>query len=317
MNKLLQIISFQNCESCIGSEHGILYEIGKDFALPILISLAGALVVYYVFLSETRRDKQKELVRANQEREDRMLFFSSIVINSIKLSEIQKTHIKSYIRQMRLSQIEFNYMKIVPLDDLKRITEVLNLELFLVAYTNSFSKNRKEAVKEFQNIISCFDYLYDVFTMIKTELQKLQKSDYERKIEYKNHFKNCDYALGKIILFFERGGANDPYNKRLLEIYQSYQSNHPLHNYDIAYNHENFFLPLFDFITDFLNENRFFNEDLDKFYYNLKQGIQVYNHVIAENTMTRKSLIKDYTEISRTLIRLHKYAGQISKSYNS
>lgn len=302
---LLDIILYQRSEGKGEIGNSFLYDFGKDYIIPAL----GAYLVYYIFIKETNRDKSKILQQKKEEQNDKLFFFATITKSGISLSERQKNFLKNHIRAMKSDHITFNFLKIVPLVDLKRISEKLNLEEYLLAYTDVYNDKRDESIKEFQNIISSFDFLYNAFTMIQTELINVQKHDYERKLEFKECYKKCNYLLGKVLLYFERIGGEE--YRRISEAYKHFVDNHPADNYDIQYYHDFFFIPLHDFIVDYLNNVRAFNQDFHDFEVYLKEGILVLKHIKAENEQTRMLLTKDFKEIARTIISLKKISKRM------
>ena len=74
-------------------------------------------------------------------------------------------------------------MKHVTSNDLKRTVEDLNLENYILAYTNYFDSNRLDSIDELPNIIENFHFIYSMFNGITTMLQNAQNYDYQTKNE--------------------------------------------------------------------------------------------------------------------------------------
>ena len=80
-------------------------------------------------------------------------------------------------------------MTFIPLNDLKRASNTLNLEDYLLAYVDKYSSDRKKSIKEFKEIIASIDYLLEIFAQIPQQLQKAQTYDFEKKLKFKVYFK--------------------------------------------------------------------------------------------------------------------------------
>lgn len=59
--QLLQIIFHQSVDSMVGSPgNGFWWDLSKDFVLPIILAGFAGYMVYFVFVKETKRDKEQE-----------------------------------------------------------------------------------------------------------------------------------------------------------------------------------------------------------------------------------------------------------------
>lgn len=230
---LLQIIFSQHNDNNISIGHPFLWDLFKDFVLPISLALFAAGMAYFIFITETKEDKKKEGNKIRQERSDKLMFFSTMVFRSLKTAQDQKDNLKDYIRKIKANDIEFHLMSFVPLNDLKRITEELNLEEYLLAYANYYNKNRKDSIKEFMRIIECIGYLYAVFNEMLKQLEKGQMYDYERKKQFQNLFEKGYNMIGSLLMASK---TTDPKLCSNIEIILSdFSANHSGSNYDITF----------------------------------------------------------------------------------
>lgn len=145
------------------NESNDCYYFAKDFILPIGIAILAAWMAYYIFVEETKRDREKEEKKKLEERSNKLLYFSTIIKKCIELSIQQKKNIENYIKRVDENSVEFHMMNFVPLNDLKRICTKMNLEEYLQAYIDKIPDSGKKSVEEFNKIISSLDFLYEFF----------------------------------------------------------------------------------------------------------------------------------------------------------
>ncbi|WP_316758585.1 hypothetical protein [Pedobacter aquatilis] len=147
------------------------YEIGKDFILPIVIAGAAAYMVYWGFVKETKRDKKKELDAEKQRQQDKLYYFSNCVKSIHAISRDQNSAYLKFAETKAENAGAIQQITFLSLNELRRLTFDLPLEEYMLAYANNYGTNRKEAIREFNQIIIRIDMLYDAFTNIKKALQ--------------------------------------------------------------------------------------------------------------------------------------------------
>lgn len=308
MPELLQIIFEQHNSIPKNSDNEIWWNASKDFVLPIAIAVLAAYVAYYIFIKETKRDKAIEERKKIEERSDKLLFFSTLIQGCLTTSVQQKNNIKDYIRLIRLNDVDFHLMTFVSLNDLTRVSNVLNLESYLLAYVNNYSADRKKSIKEFKEIIASIDFLLEIYTHIPETLKNAQIYDYERKTKFQNLFQNAYDLTGKIVLKFQN--TNPPLVARLNTLYQNFINNYPGNNYDINYYHTYFFIPYNDFCTEYLGLNQPFQELLDLALLT-RDGKQLYGQIKSEHQFLKEQITNDFKSIYKTLLDLRQNARNL------
>lgn len=172
MEIIKQVISIIYFFTYLKVQDSLLYNCLKDFILPIIIAISGAYFAYYYFVKQNRIDKEKDETKKNEERINKLFYFTIIVEYALENSLEQLNNLKNLIEQTSKSPIELVLMVQSPMHNLKIITDVLNLEEYLIAYTNYYPENRKASVIQFKNIFNSFTMLDGMFKQIPLELQE-------------------------------------------------------------------------------------------------------------------------------------------------
>ncbi|MDP3393082.1 hypothetical protein [Sediminibacterium sp.] len=282
--------------------NGFWWDLAKDFLLPLVLGVFAGYMAYYIFVKETKRDRVNDEAKKAEERSDKLKYFSALVESALRTSIQQKNNLKNQIKAIRQNNVEFQLMTQVPLYDLKRISEELNLEDYLLAYTNIYSQDRTASVKEFKNTIAAIDYLYDVFQHIIIQLKDSQMYDYQRKKKLQEIYENGWNLSGRLMLYFQR---NDPQSySEFLQLYQNFMQNHQGDNYDLQFYNDFFFVPFNDFCTTYMADNRRIIPEILELGIFTRDGKQSFNQVKSENDIVKNDLIGDFKIIYSSLMEL-------------
>jgi hypothetical protein len=309
----LQIVFHQDVETLTTGGNGFWWDFLKDFCLPLLLGGLAAYMAYFIFIKETKRDKANEQTRKDEERNDKLIFFSALVESALRTSVQQKNNIKEQIRDIRKNNVEFHLMTQVPLYDLKRITEVLDLEDYLLSYTNHYHKDRKSSVKEFKNLIACTDFLHDIFKQIIDQLQKGQVFDTNRKSRYQDIYANAHNLLGKLMIGFERFDPES--HTEIIKLLETFSKNHPGQNFDIIFYQKHFFIPFNDFCTKYLSEGRRVTQEILDLAVFTRDGKQLFDEIRSQNDILRESLTGDFKNIYRTLMEFRENSEKLINDF--
>lgn len=302
MQSLLQIIFHQTVDTVNSDGSSFWWSLFKDFVLPITLGGLAAYMAYFIFVKETKIEKAKERAKKDEERTDKLNYLSALVESALRTSSQQKNNLKNQIKTIRQNNIEFHLMTQVPLYDLKRITEVLNLEEYLLAYTNHYSQDRASSVQEFKNIIASIDYLYDVFQNIIFQLKSSQTYDYQRKKKLQEIFENGWNLSGKLMLHFQQ---YDPQSyAEFIQLYQNFMQNHQGHNYDLQFYNDFFFEPFNEFSTNYLSVGRRVIPEVLELGIYTRDGKQSFSQIKSENDIVKNDLINDFKIVYRSLLEL-------------
>lgn len=285
------------------------WDLSKNIFLPILIASGAAYMAYFIFVKETDRDKEKENGKQAQARHDKLLYFSALIKSVLHNSVQQKNNLQELIKKIEKDNIEFHLMTQIPLYDHKRIVETLDLENYLLSYTNYYIENREASVKEFKGIMSSIDFLYDQFMQIIDQRLKSQTFDHERKQNVQEIFERSHKALGILMVVFER--RDDKYSKEFFEIFQTFNENHPGNNYDLTYYNNSFFSPFNKFCISFLSDEHVISQPILDLANGSRNGMQVYNQIKSENDTAKEDLTTQLQLIDQTISELEKYSKNL------
>lgn len=265
------------------------WTLGKDFILPSAIAALAAFMIYYIFIKETKRDKEANKTKKQQESQDKLLYFSTLVHNVLQNSQQQKEHLNALIVSIKDDPISFHLMTQVPLYDHKRIVEIINLEDYLLSFANYFKTNRTNSILEFQKIISSIDYLYSTFTLLIDVQAKSQQFDHERKIRYAQLFQSAHEKLQLFLVIFER--LDNKFSKDFFQCFATFSSKHQGKNSDIALYNFIFFQPFHAFFVNYILEKQPIRQEIFDFVAVCKDAISLYAQIEYAN----KELIADYS----------------------
>jgi len=303
-----QIVFRQYCEACGQDNASLLWGLAKDFLLPLALAFLATYTALRIFFMETRRDQAKEIQRKIEERRDKLLYLSMMVHSCIKVAEKQAGNIKAFIEKVQTDDISFHEMSFVTLNDLKRVSEVLNLELYMLAYVNTYTEDRKRSIKEFKDMISCNDYLLGIFIGITEQLAKAQDYDYKRKLAYKEKF---DTTFKELSDMMNEWKGPQPLANEIQEIYQDFEKNEPGDRYNLQYPFDYFFVPYAALFDKYLNNLFLTDQQYHDLAHHLNQGIQTFNHIKSQNKVLGDQLAGDYEQIQVTIADMKKNARNL------
>ena len=313
MTIINQIIFHQTCESCTIGENSFFYNLSKDFLLPVLLALLASYMVYWVFVKETKRDKQKEEDVEIQQQKDNLQFFSNIIASSTRTSEQQNEYLKEFVTLLDSDHVNFHLLTFISLNDLRRVTEDLNLEKYLLAYVNYYNGDRKASIKEFNEIITSVDFLHEILKQIPLQLQKAQEFDTERKLKFQRQFEAAFNLTAKIVVDLQSSDVET--SEEMSKLGDAFQTSHPGNNYDLEFYYTHFFVPFNDFAISYILSGKPDNLDIKELGILTRDGKQSYLHILSEN----QTLAKDFKEqnelITSAIIELKKHAKRLTENF--
>ena len=151
------------------------YDAWKDFILPILIALFAAYMVYWAFVKETQRDKEKEQEAEIQLRRDKLTYFANLVKNIISFSEQMNDLILKFVEEQQKDPVGVKTLFLFSLNEYRRITTDLQLESYMLAYVNHYKGDRKVVIREFNNIVVRIDMLYGNYRKMEPHLEAVRE----------------------------------------------------------------------------------------------------------------------------------------------
>ena len=124
-----------------------------DKLLPSFIGAATALLVFFL---TSRRDRNKERRKKDDERGDKMSYLRNLLTNVVKLTEHQSQNLEEHIAKVKANDVDFHLMTFVPLTDFVRAIDTLSTKISLTQ-----PKNLKEC--------------YQILTFFMPNLWKCQR----------------------------------------------------------------------------------------------------------------------------------------------
>ncbi|MDE1191432.1 MAG: hypothetical protein PW786_04745 [Arachidicoccus sp.] len=290
------------------NESNDCYYFAKDFILPIGIAILAAWMAYYIFVEETKRDREKEEKKKLEERSNKLLYFSTIIKKCIELSIQQKKNIENYIKRVDENSVEFHMMNFVPLNDLKRICTKMNLEEYLQAYIDKIPDSGKKSVEEFNKIISSLDFLYEFFKKIPKQMEKSQLHDYNRKLSFTDYYNKSWNLTGEIMLQIQKEDGN-LFNKfqRILGVLKEKM---PKDNYDLEFHYQYFLAPLNELCADYFIHTTSPEQKIIELTILTRDGMEVYEQIKSQNSLIANDFRYEMEQIETTLEELIKIVVQ-------
>lgn len=276
--------------------NSVWWHLGRDFLVPIGIAVLAGFIAYNIFVKETNRDKKKEQDRLDQLRDDKLLYFSTLVNSILQNSRQQQEHLSELINSIKNDGISFHLMIQVPLYDHKRVVELINLEDYILSFANYFHTDRINAILEFQQIIASIDYLYSTFTHLIDVHLRAQNFDDARKIRFAHLFASAYEKLQVFFVIFER--ADNNYSKEFFQCFETFSSSHQGNNSDISLYHFKFFKPFHAFFVKYILEKQPIRQEIFDFVAICKNAIQLYTEI----EFASKDLNTDYSEDLKHII---------------
>ena len=213
--------------------------------LPSLIGTGTALFVFYL---TTRRDKNKEEKKKDEERGDKVTYLKSLLDNVINVTTQQRTNLNNHIEKIKQNTVDFHLMTFVPLTDFKRATETLSKEDYFTAF-NKFYRDKLDTTKVYNSLLSNIDYLNAQFVEVPEILKRSQQFDYERKLQYKELVDKTINMTGTILL---RESANmQPIFQQMDKILLDFMTNLKDHS-DITYYNNEFSIKMNDLLVSYM-----------------------------------------------------------------
>lgn len=311
--KLTQIILHQTCEGCATEGNTFLYDFSKDFLLPVFLALLASYVAYWVFVKETKRDKQKGEDAEIQQQKDNLQFFSNIIASGIRTSEQQNEYLKEFVTLLDSDRVNFHLLTFMSLNDLRRVTDDLDLEKYLLAYVNYYNEDRKASIKEFNEIITTVDFLHEIFKQIPSQLQKAQEFDTERKLKFQRQFEAALNLIAKIVVDLQSSDIDT--SDEMAKLGDAFQAAHPGNNYDLDFYYTHFFVPFSDFAVSYILSGKPDNLDIKELAILTRNGKQSYLHIVSENQTLGEDFKAQNELIASAIIELKKHAKRLIENF--
>ena len=151
--------------------------------LGALIGAGAALLVFYLGLrSERRKQRRKD----EKEKREKIHYFASLIKSTIERSNDQIDGIEKFCGEIDQSPISLPLIPIVPIQDIKRLSNTISKEEYYHAYLDELGGDTLDNVESFRKIASSVDFierqLDQVFDMQwkKLELDASRRKDYAR-----------------------------------------------------------------------------------------------------------------------------------------
>lgn len=293
MCELLQIVFKQYCDSCESLGYSFFWNLIKDFILPIIIAGFAGYMVYWAFVKETRRDITNEQNRKDQERDDKLFYFAALINSCREIAKKQLGYVEEYIQQLDADKINLQPIKKVVWDDLKRTSQVLNLEEYLLAYVEYFKGDRKESVKEFKAIIGSIDLFHEMFVELKNMIERVLKSTYNEQLELQRIQNSCFLLLDKFYLHLFQFEKENYYE--LAKVMNPFveKNGEALAKRNLEYFYNDFFIPLSEFSRKYIGISGSRFEHIFELYQYSRMGKELFETLRDEASLLRQAMAND------------------------
>lgn len=310
---LFQINICSHVRDFFASDWSFLFGFFKDILLPITLAGFAAYIAYFIFVEEMKEDRKREERKKQEENRDKLIYFSTLVRACIKDSITQKDNIKNHIREINKDDINYHTMNFVVLNDFKRIAEILNLEDYLLAYTNHYYDDRIGSIQEFKQIVKSIDFLFEIFRGIPKQLELGQQYDYERKRQFQDLF-STGYNISGDLMLKTRYTNNAMYSD-LENLMLEFSNNHPGNNYDITFYYNYFFIPFNDYAIKYMTTNPNFSTEIQELAVCTRDGKQLFNFIKSENRNKGIDLFHDFKITYKTILSLKKASERLLDNF--
>lgn len=283
------------------------YDVCKDFILPIIIAGVAAYMVYWAFVKETKRDKEKELEAEKQRQQDKLYYFSNAVKSIHAISRDQNAANLAFAETQTSNPGELKRIAYISLNELRRMTTDLPLEEFMLAYANYYGSNRKEAIREFNQIIVRIDLLYAAFKNTKRHYEMSQDLEQNFKFKYMEHFRMAHTLVAMISDNIRKSAPVLAYE--IDQIARSFQSKDE--NPDIKFCYHRFFIPFNKFAVNYVGAGLPETTLLQQLAIQTRDGKSIYEQLVRENKRLAEEFIEKYNSLKPVIEDLEKHAKRL------
>ena len=173
----------------------------STFISDLIVATVGSLVgtggALLLFFYSNKRQLIEDGKKRDETQEHKLYYFASLLKSSIRISHNQCDNIEKFIEDTRKTPLNLPAMNWVPMNDINRIVENLNLEEYFLAYTLKFVKH-ESCVTEFRNIISTLDFLKETFLSVEKLIKGAFEDDIVKKKQLESDYKSVGYDLNTL-----------------------------------------------------------------------------------------------------------------------
>jgi len=138
------------------------------------IGVGGSLWLYN---KQSKKQKAEEVKIYKQQQEEKLIYFSMLLEKIANVINTMQENIKQSINLIDIDNTNFYALTVVPLEDLDRVSNKLNLEEYLLVYIKHSKSN--DSIKNFQNIISLVDSTYHLLLNLEKTTEKAGRVNFE------------------------------------------------------------------------------------------------------------------------------------------
>lgn len=297
----MDVVLSQYCDTCSQSQSII------DDILQIIIGVSIPLIVFYLTI---RYDKKKDDKKKDEIQQEKLLYFASLIKGVVSISEIQNNFLIEFLDKIHSDPLKFHPLRTTPLTDLERIVNRLNLEEYFLAYTSRF-KNSSDTIREYKNIISDVDFLFNSYKSIVEYLEKRQKLDHGRRIKIEELHREITSLLDTILTQAERGQWS--FGKDFLQLHSDFVQNQN-DKYDLQYYHDSFLAPVNKLLIDYMkNAGNRRTHELLLLHNGIRSSIHTFVSIPTENLRLREELLHTYELTFKSTADLKKSSARLQK----
>lgn len=284
------------------------YEVWKDFILPIWIALFAGYMVYWAFVKETKRDKEKQLESEGQMRIDKLTYFANLVKNIISFSEQMNVIILDFVKEQRKDPIEVKQLLLFSLNEYRRVTTDLQLESYMLAYVNFYKGDRQLVIKEFNNIVIRIDTLYGNYKKMEPHLELIREDERKKLLE----FSECQRRTSNLTVSLSRNlRKTEPYvANELNQISLDLASKGHL-KMDTIVCYRSFFVPLNNFALKYMGADLPERLMIQELALLTRDGKSLFEQIISSNKNLADEFQRHYESLNTETKNLKTFAEKL------
>ncbi len=305
-------ILFAQNSSCLISQVLSSYEVWKDFILPILIAFSAGYMVYWTFIRQTRHDKQKELEAEKQLQRDKLYYFANSVKTIFAISRDQNAATLAFVEAQLKDLSEVKELLLFSLNELRRMTQDLQLESYMLAYVNYYGIDRKAAIKEFNNIVVRIDMLYETFKHIEEHHHMAQEIDQK----YKVNLLSLRYRASNLVAVLSVSlRKSAPLLAQELDQFAVVFHASPTGNNDAGFYHQHFFVPFNRFAVKYVSSDLPEVSQIQELAILTRDGKAIYEQLINENQRVAEDFKNQYDRLKTEIELLKEHSKRLLEDF--
>lgn len=207
----------------------------KSFLQNIFSALIGtgtALFVFYLTLSQERKNEKEKLQR---ETDNRIRNFKNLITSSSNHAETTISNLEEMVNIYNENLLDFQLLRFSPNKSFERLDELLKNETYFQSFTKKYGEQN---IDNYNRISLIIDYFNMQLSQLWDIIQKGQNFDYDRKTRFKDLSSQILNGIAKLTINADSGIAqtdNEVLNNLIITFHEGLPANNNL-NYLYRFN---------------------------------------------------------------------------------